>query len=67
MNGVELIKEGDFSDFAKNFCGIDPYIDSVDTMLGVIFITSLIERLYTKYGERSYRFMLLEVGFLSQQ
>ncbi|MBT0553057.1 SagB family peptide dehydrogenase [Riemerella anatipestifer] len=66
INSVELIKEGDFSDFVIKSCGIDPYIESIDTISGVIFTTTLIERLYTKYSERSYRFMLLEVGFLAQ-
>ncbi|MDR0603289.1 MAG: SagB/ThcOx family dehydrogenase [Bacteroidales bacterium] len=64
-NSLELVKSGDFLKDIQNFSGSDPYINSEDTSC-VIFITSMIDRLYIKYGERCYRFMLLEVGFLSQ-
>lgn len=64
-NSIELVKSGDFLNEIQTFAGADPYINSEDISC-VVFITSFIERLYIKYGERSYRFMLLEVGFLSQ-
>lgn len=66
INSLELIKEGDFKNFVKKSAGIDSYIDSYESIGGLIITTSLIERLYIKYGERSYRFMLLEVGFIAQ-
>lgn len=65
-NGLELLKEGDFSTFVKDNSGMDTYIESVKSIGGLFITTGMIERLYTKYGERSYRFMLLEVGFIAQ-
>lgn len=32
----------------------------------IIFIATLFERMLLKYGERGYRFILMEVGFVSQ-
>lgn len=64
-NSLEFILKGDHLEVIKEMSGTEPYINS-DDLSCIIFITSIIERLYIKYGERSYRFMLLEVGFLAQ-
>ncbi|WP_302304618.1 SagB family peptide dehydrogenase [Culturomica massiliensis] len=64
-NSLELVKAGNFLKEIQTFSGADPYINS-ENVSCVVFITSVIDRLYIKYGERGYRFMLLEVGFLSQ-
>ena len=65
-NGLELLKEGDFSGFVKENSGMDMYINSIESINGILITTGMIERLYTKYGERAYRFMLLEIGFIAQ-
>ena len=65
-NGLELVKQGDFSTFVQENSGMDMYINSVASIHGIVITTGMIERLYTKYGERGYRFMLLEVGFIAQ-
>lgn len=64
-NSIEVVKYGDFLDVIQKHSGADPYINSKDVSC-VIFTTAFIDRLYIKYGERGYRFMLLEVGFLGQ-
>lgn len=66
-NVLEQVKLGDFGDFVRQYCGVEPYINSVATLGGVVMVTSLIERLYIKYGERSYKFMLIETGLLAGQ
>ncbi len=67
INALEQLRTGDFSQFAAGSCGIDPYIDSAKKIGGVLIFTSLIERLAMKYGERTYKFMMIETGLLAQQ
>ena len=67
INTLELVKSGDFTDFARQSCGIEAYIDSPDKIGGLVIFTSLIERLFIKYGERAYKFMMIETGLLAQQ
>lgn len=62
-NALEVVKYGDFLGDMQEISGADPYINSADTSC-IIFTTAFIDRLFIKYGERGYRFMLLEVGFL---
>lgn len=67
INGLEQLRTGDFSDFVAGSCGVDPYIDSAGKIGGMLIFTSMIERLAIKYGERTYKFMLIETGLLAQQ
>jgi SagB-type dehydrogenase family enzyme len=62
-NSLEVVRYGDFLKDMQKISGSDPYINSADTSC-IIFTTAFIDRLFIKYGERGYRFMLLEAGFL---
>lgn len=66
IHALELIKVGDFTAQMEELSGGGPYIEHVADLSCVVLVTSMIERLYIKYGERGYRFMLMEVGFLAQ-
>lgn len=67
IHALEQLKAGDFSEFAETSCGIAGYLSAGSSIPCVIICTSLIERLYIKYGLRSYKFMLIETGILAQQ
>ena len=64
-NSLEVVKYGDFLSVMQAHSGADPYINS-ENVSCIIFTTTFIDRMYIKYGERAYRFILLEVGFLGQ-
>jgi SagB-type dehydrogenase family enzyme len=66
VNGLELIKAGNFRELMRQKIQAEPYVDLTNAA-GVVFVTSLFERIMTKYRERGYRFLLKEVGALSQQ
>ncbi len=67
IHSLEFLKEGYFNEFVRQSCGVEPYIHSPETIGGLIFSTSLIERVFLKYGERAYKFMLIETGLLANQ
>lgn len=67
LHALEQLKTGDFHDWVGGSCGVDGYIDSAAKLGGMLICTSLIERLFIKYGERTYKFMLIETGLLGQQ
>jgi SagB-type dehydrogenase family enzyme len=67
LHALEQIKAGDFSSFVASSCGVEPYLDSAAKLGGMLLCTSLIERLFIKYGERTYKFMMIETGLLGQQ
>lgn len=64
-NGLSLIKKENYLKKIGTMVHTEPYVN-VKNSCGVIFVTSVIERQMIKYGERSYRFMLQEVGHVSQ-
>ncbi len=63
-NALELIKEGDFLPEMRRLISAEPWINLPEAN-GVILMTGLIERLGIKYGERSYRFLQQETGFVT--
>ncbi len=64
-NGIELFKKGDFRDDVSGFIQADPSIDiDVKSASVLVITTSVFERVLTKYLERGYRFMMMEVGAL---
>lgn len=63
-NALELLQEGNHVEKLRKFINAEPYVN-IKNALGVIYITGLIERNSIKYGERGYRFMLQEVGYVS--
>ncbi len=62
-NCLELIKEGNHVEELRKIINAEPYVN-IKNSSGVIFITGLIERNSIKYGERGYRFILQEVGYV---
>ncbi|MGM0664415.1 MAG: SagB/ThcOx family dehydrogenase [Thermodesulfobacteriota bacterium] len=62
-NSLELLKCGDIRDDLKK-CGDWTGVD-IDGCAFVILISAVSERSTYKYGNRGYRFVLLEVGFVS--
>lgn len=65
LNCIELIKEGMFKDEVVSLTGTDAFIDSTHAC-GFVLTTSVFERTFHKYGERGYRWILQEVGFVNQ-
>jgi len=62
-NCVRLLREGDFSrQLSQSLVQQNLALDS--TLM--VFITALFERSLFKYGERGYRFTLMEAGHVSQ-
>ncbi len=64
-NSISLLKEGDFQAFLGDFSGAKPWVD-IDSASCVVLTTSVFERQMIKYGERAYRFILMETGFVAQ-
>ncbi len=64
-NVLTLVKEGDFLEFLQKYSGASPWVD-LKTASCIILTTSVLERQLIKYGERAYRFMLMETGFVAQ-
>lgn len=65
INALELIKEGDFSGELNNIITAEPIVNLKGSSC-VFFVTSVFERIMVKYGDRGYRFILMETGFLSE-
>lgn len=62
-NGLEKLKEGNFSSYLSTIIQAEPYINFNDCS-GLILTTGLIERVFIKYGDRGYRFLIQESGTL---
>lgn len=62
---LEKIYDGDTLSQFKEIVTTEPYIN-INTACGMVLVTGLYERLSIKYGERAYRFMIHESGFLAQ-
>lgn len=64
-NVLELIKEGDFMDDLIQIIQAEPYVN-MRSASALVVTTGVIERLIIKYGERGYRFLMQESGFVAQ-
>ena len=64
-NTLELLKEGDFVEDLLGIIQAEPYVN-MKTSSALIITTGIIERLLIKYGDRGYRFLLQESGFVGQ-
>lgn len=64
-NGIEQVKEGEFYEDLKDRIKAEPYIN-LSKASAIIFITGVYERVLVKYGDRGYRFILQEAGFVAQ-
>ncbi len=65
INALELIRTGDHYPLLNKIVAAEPNIDLKGCSC-VVFITSVFERVLIKYGERGYRFLMMETGFVSQ-
>ncbi len=63
INCLEFIKKGDFKNELANIIQAEPYVN-MNSSSAVIITTGIIERVYIKYGERGYRFLMQESGFI---
>jgi SagB-type dehydrogenase family enzyme len=63
-NELELLEPGNHLEKLRRIISAEPYID-INSANGAIIITGLIERLGIKYGERGYRFLQQETGFVT--
>jgi len=64
-NSLIMIKEGDYTMYLQQNAGANPWVD-LSTASCMVLTTSFFERQLIKYGERAYRFMLMEIGFVAQ-
>ena len=64
-NHLELLKEGDFIEELLQIIRAEPYVN-MRTSSALIITTGIIERLLIKYGDRGYRFLMQESGFIGQ-
>lgn len=67
MNYLELIKEGDFHKEIQKVIVVDSSIDiDLASASALVITTSVFERNLSKYLERGYRFIMIEVGAVGQ-
>ncbi len=62
-NSLELIKTGDYNNQMHEFYKNQPFVSNAPC---IIFFSMVFERSMEKYGERGYRFILLDAGHMSQ-
>lgn len=62
-NSLELIKKGDFRKKVYEFYNGQPFQSQPPC---IIFFSMMFERTMSKYGERGYRFMLIDAGHMGQ-
>jgi len=65
VNSLEVIKEGDFMEELLGMIQAEPYV-KMRTASALIISTGIIERILIKYGDRGYRFLMQESGFVGQ-
>ncbi len=61
---LECLKEGHFLAEVKPNIQAEPYIN-INSASAIVFTTGIYERVMIKYGERGYRFLLHESGFVA--
>lgn len=66
LNALERIYLGDLRNDCSDIVNTDPWTDLIENACGLVVTTGLFERLSIKYGDRAYRFMLHESGFVAQ-
>jgi len=65
INALELLKEGNFYEDLKGKIFAEPIIE-MRNACSILLISGVFERILLKYGDRGYRFILLEAGCVSQ-
>ncbi|WP_196894676.1 SagB family peptide dehydrogenase [Aureivirga marina] len=66
QQSLEVIKEGDFAEELLGIVQAEPYVKLGDAS-AVVITTGMIERVIMKYGDRGYRFLMQESGFVGMQ
>lgn len=64
-NGLELLQKDHFYETINKIITAEPIVNLANAC-AVIFVSGLFERVMIKYGERGYRFILQETGFVAQ-
>jgi len=62
---LELLRKGNFIEKLIKIIQAEPYVN-MRTSSALIITTGIIERSLIKYGERGYRFLMQESGFVGQ-
>ncbi len=65
INCLEILKNGNFADELLEIIQAEPYVN-MRASSALIITTGIIERVYIKYGDRGYRFLMQESGFVGQ-
>ncbi|MCY1633350.1 SagB/ThcOx family dehydrogenase [Marinifilum sp. D737] len=65
INILESLDEKDHLEDLRRIIYAEPNVD-LQNCSCIILISSVVQRILMKYGERGYRFILQEVGFVSQ-
>lgn len=65
INALEFLKEGTFYEKLKENIFAEPVVELKNACC-LLIITGIFERVLMKYGDRGYRFILMEAGFVSQ-
>ncbi len=65
INGLEFLKQGEYQEELCKIITAEPYVD-LKSASAILLVTSIFERTMIKYKDRGYRFILMEVGFTSQ-
>jgi SagB-type dehydrogenase family enzyme len=60
---IELLIQGDLTEKMQEVCGGQEYVRRASV---VVLISGVLERTKLKYGERGYRYVLLDIGHLGQ-
>lgn len=63
---LELVAEGNFIEACDEIINSSPWEGMMQSVSGIVVTTGIFERLAIKYGERAYRFMIHESGFVAQ-
>lgn len=64
-NQLELLQKGDFMRKLLRIIQAEPYVN-MQSASALIISTGIVERLLIKYGDRGYRFLMQESGFVAQ-
>lgn len=60
---LELVRPGNHGSYLRMACLGQPYLESAAV---VVLVTGCFDRLRWKYGERAYRYMCMDIGYLGQ-
>jgi SagB-type dehydrogenase family enzyme len=65
IDSLEVLNQGNHYEALNTVITAEPIVDFKNSSC-TIFITSVFERVLIKYGDRGYRFVLMETGFVAE-